>query len=1337
MKQVILFLSGKSDFCTIKKFDKLSIMNRDDANDTIFLYHQKEQEVPDTIKSVPHYTFTSDILHNMGYTPIEQQLLPGSNHFPLLKFYLSYPNYDYYWLIEDDVYFNGNWDSFFNLFTTHSFDLISAYLKIYQEEPEWPWWKTLHTGNECLDNNNKIHSFNPVYRLSVRALSYIHEALSNGWSGHHEVLIPTLLSLRGCSIADMGGDGYYVIKGFRNKLYDKNTFSHLPLKPQEKRADMLYHPIKEKYMSTAYKLKKYCIISSVGSNSLHKEWSKGKESALFDLHLIVYDQSFNNFYDDADFISYSKGYKLKLVFDYLQHHPEYLEHYEYFFIPDDDIQTDAFQIARLFELMKEYHLEIAQPSLSESYFSHPHTLRDKYCLLRYTNFVEMMLPCFSRQALKKVLHTFNANESGWGTEYHWAKLIGSNHRDMAIIDQIHMVHTRPIQSFNPKNAQEASEYIKKYNLDTHIYEWGYIPNSHDHTVNIINRDQYKQIIRMSETSASNIMKLIRSNKINRLGLDGITGCALFLAAYSRISEKKLFADMSLTLIEKVGKKASLFRNDMNFVSGLPGFCWCVEWLAQNGFIYNDTNDILIEACAFINKKIKTDLKVLPAGQLLGLVWYYSIRLSNLENSQHTIYKEECEILDNTVKMLKNKGVNDCPKISTNGISLLFKFFIPYLDMAISSSESLYPKILQTAWNSLFLTSRILFPEIENINKGKYPFTGFSVIMPIYNQGHFVKRAILSLKKQTLKNWELIIVNDGSTDCSHDVIQTELEDKRITYITYSQNKGLGYALNKGLEKARFSHIAYLPADDFYYPCHLENFKNIFEYESNTILTFSGMKYNDTDSFFRRSDTKTLGCRKGYSLQLVQTAHRKTKNKCMEREEMVTEDLFIMFWNKLVGQGLFVPTCQITANWTNHPYQRHKICNENFGGSIYKYKWYYHVKPPIRIRMSEYKIINEHELYKTIPHIYTEKVQLKILIIGSLAYNPERICSLEIHGCKLYGYWKPEPLYAYESVGPFPFGNIEDIPNDEFWIERVKDIRPDIIYTVFSATSIRFVYDSITALQHAGIQIPFVWHLKEGPQICIRYGEWAHLMELYCHSAANIFTNEMTKLWFEQFQANDKPYMILDLELPKQEYFTNNFSRKLSSQDNAIHTVVVGRMIGLTTKELKHLAQNNIHIHLYSESYHKQKNEMTQYCLEIAPRHFHVHAHCPANHWVEEFSQYDAGWLHNFISDNEDDLLRLSWDDINYPCRIGVFAAAGIPMIQRNNPFCKVASQNLLQEQNIGILYNNIEELSIYLHDTKKMALLAQNVMKQRMNFTFDSHVPELIRLFKNLIRTNEK
>ena len=618
------------------------------------------------------------------------------------------------------MYFNGNWDSFFDLFNACSFDFISAYLKIYQEEPEWPWWKSLYTGNECLDNNDKVHSFNPIYRLSARALSYIHEALSNGWSGHHEVLIPTLLSLRGCSMADMGGDGYYVIKGLHNKLYDKSTFSHLPLKPQEKRAGMLYHPIKEKYMPTTYKLKKDCVISAVGYKSLHKGWSKGKESALFDLHLIVYDQSFNVFYDDADFVSYRRGYKLKLVFDYLQHHPEYLEHYEYFFIPDDDIQTDASQISRLFELMKEHHLEIAQPSLSNSYFSHPHTLRDRYCLLRYTNFVEMMLPCFSRKALKKVLHTFNANESGWGTEYHWAKLIGSNHLDMAIIDQIHMVHTRPVQSFDQKKVQEVSEYIKKYNLDTHVYEWGYIPHSHDHTTNIINRDQYKQIVKMSEALASNIVNLIRNNKITGFGLDGIIGCALFLAAYSRMSEKRYLADISLTLIEKMGKKAFLFRNDINFVSGLPGYCWSVEWLAQNGFIYNDTNDILIEACTFINKKIETDLETLTVGQLLGMVWYYSARLLNSKNCNSVIYIEENEIFNDVLRVLGDKGVDDIPRFDTNGISLLFKFFIPYWDMATSFSDFPYLKILQKAWRSLLLAYRVISPEMGNMDSENAP-----------------------------------------------------------------------------------------------------------------------------------------------------------------------------------------------------------------------------------------------------------------------------------------------------------------------------------------------------------------------------------------------------------------------------------------------------------------------------------------------------------------------------------------------------------------------------------------------------------------------------------------
>ena len=104
--------------------------------------------------------------------------------------------------------------------------------------------------------------------------------------------------------------------------------------------------------------------------------------------------------------------------------------------------------------MRGYNLQIAQPGLSDSYYTYPHTLRNKLSVLHYTSFVEMMFPCFSKNALRKVLHTFNANESGWGTEWHWPILIDSNQKDMAVIDCLKAIHTRPVQSYRPQNVKK-------------------------------------------------------------------------------------------------------------------------------------------------------------------------------------------------------------------------------------------------------------------------------------------------------------------------------------------------------------------------------------------------------------------------------------------------------------------------------------------------------------------------------------------------------------------------------------------------------------------------------------------------------------------------------------------------------------------------------------------------------------------------------------------------------------------------------------------------------------------------------------------------------------------
>ena len=104
-----------------------------------------------------------------------------------------------------------------------------------------------------------------------------------------------------------------------------------------------------------------CVISAVGRNSLHRMWLTGE--CNFDLHLVVYDDSMEEFHGDTEYICHIKGYKLRVIYRYLEMYPELKERYDYFFFPDDDIQMDAAAINTLFEAMRRYRLQIAQPAL--------------------------------------------------------------------------------------------------------------------------------------------------------------------------------------------------------------------------------------------------------------------------------------------------------------------------------------------------------------------------------------------------------------------------------------------------------------------------------------------------------------------------------------------------------------------------------------------------------------------------------------------------------------------------------------------------------------------------------------------------------------------------------------------------------------------------------------------------------------------------------------------------------------------------------------------------------------------------------------------------------------
>ena len=96
----------------------------------------------------------------------------------------------------------------------------------------------------------------------------------------------------------------------------------------------------------------------------------------------------------------------------------------------------------------------------------------------------------------------------------------------------------------------------------------------------------------------------------------------------------------------------------------------------------------------------------------------------------------------------------------------------------------------------------------------------SVVMPVYNACGYLRPAIESVMAQTLKEIEIICVDDGSTDTSLDMIKIfQQSDDRIRIITET-NAGPGLARNNGLKRARGEYVAFLDADDFYDPDMLE-------------------------------------------------------------------------------------------------------------------------------------------------------------------------------------------------------------------------------------------------------------------------------------------------------------------------------------------------------------------------------------------------------------------------------------------------------------------------------------------------------------------------------------
>lgn len=121
----------------------------------------------------------------------------------------------------------------------------------------------------------------------------------------------------------------------------------------------------------------------------------------------------------------------------------------------------------------------------------------------------------------------------------------------------------------------------------------------------------------------------------------------------------------------------------------------------------------------------------------------------------------------------------------------------------------------------------------------------SVIVPVYNAEKFIREAMDSVRAQTYESWELLLVEDGSSDGSVDVITdyiAEMQETRIRLIRQPTNQGAARARNRGVREAAGRYIAYLDADDLWMPEKLEHEIQFME-KKNAAFAFTGYEFAD--------------------------------------------------------------------------------------------------------------------------------------------------------------------------------------------------------------------------------------------------------------------------------------------------------------------------------------------------------------------------------------------------------------------------------------------------------------------------------------------------------------
>lgn len=224
----------------------------------------------------------------------------------------------------------------------------------------------------------------------------------------------------------------------------------------------------------------------------------------------------------------------------------------------------------------------------------------------------------------------------------------------------------------------------------------------------------------------------------------------------------------------------------------------------------------------------------------------------LKNTKHLLLNNDQDVINYV--LYKSKLIKLIPQNWNTEIRSDIKIKDNY--KAIFNNPYIYHYI--TADKPWIDSSRQKYKEIWHkyyqIYLKKILKASFSIIMPTYNRKYCIKNAIDSLLKQTYQDFELIIIDDGSTDQTEEFIRNTynkyLSDEKIRYIKLDKNYGVSFARNVGLENVKNEWVGYLDSDNEMLPIFLEDFAKQIVDNPEYKIFYAQTKYNNANFIFGR-------------------------------------------------------------------------------------------------------------------------------------------------------------------------------------------------------------------------------------------------------------------------------------------------------------------------------------------------------------------------------------------------------------------------------------------------------------------------------------------------------